>query len=431
MSAERPAGLPLKGEPQETLTPALPLKYFAAATVWLLLAAIGLVTVAADLARGNLFSPRVIAVTHAFTLGIITNAIFGALHQFLPAVVGIPIRHPRVACLGFVAFTIGVPWLVAGLGAWNPVIQGVGWAVLLAAIGLASWNVLPARRLAQRNRYVGGFVSLAHSALGIGVLLAAARIGHGLDWWEVDRLRLLAAHFHLGVFGFGSLTVVAFGSRMLPAFLGAPAASDRRVTTVGWIAGAGLALFTAGAVGLGTPALRAGGAVMLMAAVAHLTLLGGYFRQRAPGRFDPGLGFIALASTAYLAAVFSGGALLFRPDPPGRGWALYAVLAIAGWLTMFILGVMHRVAPRLIVLQLAGRRRSLSPGAQRAELLDGRLGWAACGCSGGGLAVLAFGIGAGVPPVAVAGAVGFLAGGVLVLVQAFHLAMLGRTAAKP
>jgi putative transposase len=38
---------------------------------------------------------------------------------------------------------------------------------------------------------------------------------------------------------------------------------------------------------------------------------------------------------------------------------------------------MHRVAPRLIVLQLAGRRRSLSPEAQRAELIDARLAWAA------------------------------------------------------
>lgn len=431
MNAARPAGLPLQGEPQETLTPALPLRYFAAATVWLLLAAIGLVIVAPDLARGTLFSARVLAVTHAFTLGIITNAIFGALHQFLPAVVGIPIRRPRVARLGFVCFTIGVPWLVAGLWVWNSAIQAVGWAVLLAAVGLASWNVLPARRLAQRNRYVGAFVSLAHSALGLAMVLAAARIGHGLGWWEVDRLRLLAAHFHLGVFGFATLTVVAFGSRMLPAFLGAPAASDRRVTAVGWIAGVGLALFTAGAVGLGTLALRAGGTVMLMAAVAHLALLGGYFRRRTPGRFDPGLGFIALASTAYLAAILSGGVLLFRPAPPGRAWALYAVLAIAGWLTLFILGVMHRVAPRLIVLQLAGRRRSLSPGAQRAELLDARLGWAACGCSGGGLALLAFGIGTGLSPVAVAGAVGFLVGAALVLLQAIHLALLGRAAASP
>jgi hypothetical protein len=431
VSSERPASLPLKGEQQETLTPALPLGYFAAAALWLLLAATGLLTIAGDLARGSLFGPRIIAVTHAFTLGVITNAIFGALHQFLPAVVGLPMRNPRVARLGFAAYSVGVPLLVAGLWWWQPLIQAVAWTVLLTAVGLASWNVLPARRLAQRNRYVGGFVSIAHSALGLGMLIAAARIGHALSWWEVDRLRLLAAHFHLGAFGFGSLMVVAFGSRMLPAFLGAPPAPDRRVAAVGWIAGTGLVLFTAGAVGLGTPALRAGSAVMLVAAAAHLALLAGYFRRRAPGRFDPGLGFIAVASTGYLAATLAGGVLLLRSGPPGRGWALYAVLAIIGWLVMFILGVMHRVAPRLIVLQLAGRRRSLSPGAQRAELLDARLGWAACGCSGGGLAILALGIGTGLLPVALAGAIGFWMGAALVLRQAVHLAVLGRTAGKP
>ena len=426
MSSARPTSLPLQGEQQKTLTPALPLGYFAAAAVWLLLAAAGLVAIAPDLARGVLFGPRIIAVTHAFTLGVITNAIFGALHQFLPAVVGMPMRHPRVARLGFVSFTIGVPWLVAGLWWWNPMIQAVGWTVLLGAVGLASWNVLPARRLAQRNRHVGGFVALAHSALGLGMLIAAARIGHALGWWEVDRLRLLAAHFHLGVLGFGSLTVVAFGSRMLPAFLGAPAASDRRVAAVGWIAAAGLTLFTAGAVGLGTLALRAGGAVMLLAAAAHLTLLAGYFRRRTPGRFDPGLGFIAVASAAYLAATLAGAGLLLRSGPPERGWALYAVLAIIGWLVMFILGVMHRVAPRLIVLQLAGRRRSLSPEAQRAELLDARLAWAACGCTSLGLGIVTLGIGTGVPSVAVGGAIGFAMGAALVLLQAVHLAVLGR-----
>lgn len=431
MSHPRPASLPLKGEQQQTLSPALPLGYFAAAAVWLVLAAAGLVAISPDLAGGNLFAPRVIATTHAFTLGVVTNAIFGALHQFLPAVVGIPIRHPRIARLGLAAFVAGVPLLVAGFWWWNPALQSLGWTVLLAAVGLASWNVLPARRLAQRNRYVGGFVSLAHTALGLGMLIAAARIGHALGWWEVERLGLVAAHFHLGVLGFGSLTVVAFGSRMLPAFLGAPPAPDRRVTAVGWIAGAGLALFTIGAVGVGPLVMRTGGAIMLLAAAAHVTLLAGYFRHRAPGRFDPGLGFIAAAATAYLAAIVSGGVVLLRTGPPGRAWALYALLAIVGWLVMFILGVMHRVAPRLIVLQLAGERRSLSPTAQRAELVDARLGWAACGLSAFGLAVLASGIGTGVPDVAVAGAIGFLAGAVLVLLQAIRLARHGRRAAKP
>jgi hypothetical protein len=425
----RASTLPLQGEQQKTLSPAIPLGHFGAAAIWLVVGAAGLVVIAPQLTRGNIFDPRVIAVTHALTLGVITNAIFGALHQFLPAVVGLPIRYPRVARLGLVTFSLGVPLLVAGLWLWTVRIQAVAWAVLLAAVGLASWNVLPARRLAQRNRYVGGFVSLAHFALGLAMVIAAARIGHGLGWWEADRLRLLAAHFHLGVLGFASLTVVAFGSRMLPAFLGAPATPDKYVVAIGWVAGAGLALFTAGAVGLGPILFRAGGALMLLAATAHFASVAAHFRRRAADRLEPGLGFIALASSSYFAAILLGGVLLVRSGPDLRSWALYGVLAIAGWLVMFIVGVMHRVAPRLIVLLIAGQRRSLSPAAQRAELLHAPLAWSACGFSAIGIALLAVGIGWGAPAIAVTGAGGLLLGAVMVLLQAIRLGVLGARAA--
>ena len=51
-------------------------------------------------------------------------------------------------------------------------------------------NLLPARRRAVRHRYVGALVSLAHSALGGVMLLAALRIGDGLGWWHVERVEL-------------------------------------------------------------------------------------------------------------------------------------------------------------------------------------------------------------------------------------------------
>jgi hypothetical protein len=92
--------------------------------------------------------------------------------------------------------------------------------------------------------------------------------------------------------------------------------------------------------------------------------------------------------------------------------------------------VMHRVAPRLIALYLAGQRRSLSPAAQRAELVDARLGWTACGFSAAGILLLAAGIGTGLRAMAVTGAAAYLAGAVLVLLQAVRLGLLGRRAAK-
>ncbi|MEP6573910.1 MAG: hypothetical protein ABJD11_14500, partial [Gemmatimonadota bacterium] len=51
----------------------LPAEHFVAALMWLCAGATGLVYVAPDLAAGNIFAPHILAVTHCFTLGVITT----------------------------------------------------------------------------------------------------------------------------------------------------------------------------------------------------------------------------------------------------------------------------------------------------------------------------------------------------------------------
>ncbi len=422
------APLPVGGEaPTTGPGPGLALTYFGAAVTWLVLGSAGLVLVAPELARSNLFAPRVLAVTHAFTLGVIVQAVFGAMHQFLPAVVGIPIRHPRTARAGLLLFLGGTPLLVAGFWWWRPSLQAAGWLMLFCALGCASMNLLPARRHAVRFRYVGALVSLAHSFLGIAMLLAALRIGNGFGWWEIDRVRLLAAHFHLGVAGFGTLTALAFGSRMLPAFLGAEVEGSRRVTVIAVLVSAGLLVMSLGLLVPGRSGFIAGGSLLLAAAFVHLSLLAEYFQLRQPGRLDPGLGIIAAAVAGYGAALLTGGLLLVRGGPRWTLWAGYGFFAIVGWLVMLILGVMHRVAPRLVVLVIAGPGRSLSPATRRAELVHAGLGWVTCGLLALGLGVTGSGILAGHPGWSRLGAGLFAIGAVLVLAQAVRLTRIGRS----
>lgn len=63
--------------------------------LFLVLGGLGLVVVAPDLAGGPFLSPRVVAVTHLFTLGWITTSIMGALYQPLPVALGESVRWPR------------------------------------------------------------------------------------------------------------------------------------------------------------------------------------------------------------------------------------------------------------------------------------------------------------------------------------------------
>ena len=74
----------------------LPGTHFAGAIAWLVLAGAGLVVVAPDLAAGRFLAPRVLAVTHLYTLGVITASIFGALYQFYPMSLGAGARSVRV-----------------------------------------------------------------------------------------------------------------------------------------------------------------------------------------------------------------------------------------------------------------------------------------------------------------------------------------------
>lgn len=422
MTTATPTPLPIQGEPQPIGLPDVSLSFFGLALLWLLLGALGLAAVADQLVAGNPFAPRIFAATHAFTIGVVTHAIFGALHQFLPAVAGVPIRHPRVARAGVLFFLVGTPMLVGSLWWWHPGWQAAAWLVLFLAVGAASWNVLPARRRATRNRYVTVFVSLAHSALGVAMILAAARIGQGLGWWQVDRVLMLAAHFHLGAVGFGALTAFAFTSKMIPAFLGSRMGPDRRIDLCGWLATAGLTMYTVGALVRSSILLSVGGGLLAAAALIHLTILFDYYRKRGGVAFDASLGFITLAALMLLAALITGVTLLVRGGgPAARLWTLYPFLIVVGWLALLIIGVLHRVAPRIVVLRMAGAGRSLSPSAQRLELLSVRLSWASLILVGTGVIGTALGLGLGAALVVRGGAILLAAGAAALLAQAAHL----------
>jgi hypothetical protein len=418
----RARALPRFDAEPEPPSATLPLAFFAAALLWLAGGSAGLLATVPDLSLGVYQTPRVVAVTHAFTLGVLASAIFGALHQFVPAVMGVPIRHPRIAWWGFWLTETGVALLIWSLWRWRPVVQAAAWAVLLLGVGFASVNTVPGRRRAVRNRRVGLYISLGHSALGLGMLLALVRIGDGLGWWHTPREALLAAHFHLGAVGFGTLTAMGMASRMLPAFLGVEDTRDGALDWLGWAVSAALVLYTGGLLLAARPVVLAGGAALAGCLLLHLGIVAGYFRHRTHRRWDPGTGFLAVAAVFYGLAIVAGLRVLFLAPRAGSAWTAYVVLAVAGWLVTLILGVMHRVAPRIAVQ--ARQRRGLGlTGAQRgARGLPRAPGWAALVAWAPGVALLAAAAYGALPGAARPGTALMGLGAALVLGEALVLA---------
>jgi hypothetical protein len=393
----------------------LPGTHFTGAIVWLLLGGVGLVVTAPDLAAARFLSPRVLAVTHLYTLGVITTSIFGALYQFYPMSLGAGARSVRVGVTGAWLLHAGIGSLAAGLWFWRPWLQAAGWWAVFFAIGCVSWNLLPHRRRMTEGRRVAAYVSAAHSMLGLALFLAGARIGASLGWWSTDRLGTIAAHFHLAAFGFAGLTAVGVGGRMLPMFLVAGAAPEWPMRAIGPVAAAGLILLAGGLVFRLEPVTWLGAALGIGAALIFLATVAGFFRRRLIRRLEPAFGHVAIGFGCLGLALAVGVAQLVSPGMSARAWVVYAELTLLGWLVVFITGIWYRLFTFLVWLYFYGATGSRTRAA--GELVHRGTAWVALGMLAAGIAMLVGGTARASGSAARIGACAFLAGSLLVAGQ--------------
>lgn len=409
--------------PADVMPPfALPAAHFAAGVLWLTLGAAGLLLVAPDLSRGVFLTPRVIAVTHCFTLGWITMSIFGALYQLYPVALGVPARSVTVGRVTFWVLLAGVALLVVGSWYWLTAVIALGWVVLFAAVGGQAWNVLSQRRRARRGKIIGLYVSVGHMGLGLAMLVVAARIAAEFGWWQVDRLRVLNVHAHLAVVGFATLTAVGVSSKLLPMFLLSRSYRDWPLRWVGPLVFGGLLVFGGGQLTSLDSLIRAGGLTMAVGIGLYLWLAAGYFRCRTRKRLEPGLAHAAVALVFLGLATALGVVLLFTPSPAARVVSTYAVLGIIGWLTLLIVGMYYKIVPFLTWLHRFGPRVGEAGLPKVGDLVKAELAWGTLVLFTCGVALLALGVALGRETEALLGAVLFAAGTALVIGQSLRLA---------
>lgn len=161
--------------------------------------------------------PATLALVHVWTLGVLGNAMFGSLLQFLPAAAGASLRWPRAAPWLHALFNLGVLLLVIGLhGSFRICLFAAAVLLPLAFLWLAAMT-LPGLFAAMGERLLRTGVGVA---LGYGV--AAALIGSGLamrlaglrPWSPV----LVDAHAAFGVLGWMVLLLAAVGRVTMPMF---------------------------------------------------------------------------------------------------------------------------------------------------------------------------------------------------------------------
>ncbi|MCU0620807.1 MAG: hypothetical protein MUC69_04810 [Gemmatimonadales bacterium] len=410
--AARPlaTALPVTGMgPSDAMPPfRLPGAHFAVALAWLGIGSACLTLLAPRLARGAWLGPEAAAVAHCFTLGWLVTSAYGTLYQLGPVAMAVEARSVPAGLVTLALHTAGVALVVLGLGGWVPGLIGAGWLLVVAGLALWTWNVGARLGATARAPRIGYTVLAAFAMLWLGIAVAGARIGNVLGWWMVPREALVAVHVQLSALGFGTLLVMGIGSRLLPMFLLSRTAPEWPVQWSAPLTAAGVLLQSAGWLG-GGRALVAGGGLVAALGVGLLLLQAWYwYRHRARPQLDPSLrqvavalAFLGAAAATGLAATFAGGSRLL---------AGYGLLLIVGWLGLLITAIYARIVPFLTWMHRYSGRVGEKGLPRVGDLVPVRWVRVASGAWMAGVATLSVGVLAGLPGLALAGAVCFAIG---------------------
>jgi len=325
----------------------LPLAYLVTAAAAFALAALSIAWLAEPLA-GHYYHPRLAALTHTVTLGWITLTIMGASYQLVPIVLERPIWSERLGWWQLGLMVVGVIGLVGHmfLAEWT----GFLWAAGLVTIGVGLHVLNIARSLRGLGRFtftarllVGALVGLALTA-AFGLLLGVDRVWKLLPGAFFPTLH---AHVHLALLGWIVPIILGVAARVFPMFLLAPEPRGRAGSLQEWGLLVGVPLVGVGL--LAAPPLILPGALAVLAALAgHAWWLAGAWRSRKRPALDWGLR-VAMGASLYLVPAIGLGLGLALDLASGPRVALaYAVLALGGWVSMTIVGMMLKIVPFLV-----------------------------------------------------------------------------------
>ena len=358
----------------------LPGGHFAAALVFWVLGGVGLVWAAPELASGLFPLPRVIAVTHLFTLGWITLSILGALYQFLPVALGVPIRSERVAHATFVLYAPGLAAFAAGLILSSSAAMVVGAVAFCTGLLLFVGNLsLTLARAPERGltwwSLACALVSLVLTVVLGLMLVANLRTG----FLGANRFLGVGVHMHVAIFGWVLMVVIGVAHRLLPMFLLSHGASEWPGRVAAALVGGGVLLLSA-LHHSGFTWLRTLPAVVIAAGVVAFLVQGAlYYRHSLKPKLDAGmrlaavgLGFLGLAFVLAPSALWRG---LEAP----RLLVAYVAALIVGALGLFVAAHYYKILPFLVWFHRYGPLVGKRPVPQVADLYGARVVHAAAG----------------------------------------------------
>ncbi|MNX83509.1 hypothetical protein D3C86_1152750 [compost metagenome] len=352
----------------------MPLRYFLVGLGAYVFATAGVLAFG-DLLTGTPWHPRILALTHLFTLGTLVAMIMGASYQLVPVVLLVPLWSQRLAKATFWVFLAGVVGMVGGFWAVQPAWLGCGAA--LAGLSVASFLLNVARSIARGTRWnlVGAFVIVSLTFLGGAVALGMSRaFAYAHPALAVSVRDPVAIHAHLAAFGGAGLLVFGVSYRLIPMFAVSPE-GDRRGAWVLGFGACGLLVLAAG-LGAGDPPAVQVGAIAL-AGTCALWILDALrmFAARTRKRLDVGLAYVAAAVGWLGLALVLGLALALGGAPNERLAVAYALCGMVGFVGFSVLGQFYKIMPFLAWYHRYSSQVGKAQVPLIRDLYDPRLGW--------------------------------------------------------
>ena len=407
-------------------------EHFAAATLYLLAGAIGLVWVAPELAAGNYLSPHVAGVTHLFTLGWLTTTIFGALYQLLPVALGASLRWPRLGHASFWTFAPGAGLFACGVAESSTPLHHAGIALVTIGIVLTVTNFAAALPRARNRDVTWAAIALAItflcSTLVLGVvLLYNVQTG----FIAAARVRVLATHLHVAIVGWAFVMIVGVSHRLLPMFLlahGTRAPWTKRALV---LLTAGISLLALGINASFPPVTWLALVLLELGLGCFLYQANSFYRARVRKQVDVGMRFAAAALAFMTAAAVVGPVVLWRGPAATHLATAYVLLALLGGIVLYVVGFFYKIVPLLAWTARYAARMSISRVPTVAEMYSLRIAEAQLALMPTAIAALAVGILFGLPAMTYAGSGLFLIGVLLFVGQTVRVAFCNSIGDRP
>lgn len=208
----------------------LPFRFFISAPLFAIVCAL-VILFSGETMWVSRWHPSMLALTHGFTLGIITMVMMGALLQLLPVIGGVGIAKPRqivFVCHSFLV--MGTLCLMANFIWPSPILTLISILFLVLGLGLyiGAVTLVLLKKLSQGDSIVGfrfAITSLLFVVL-LGIFMLNLSLPTAINLPSLSTSfsgkSLTNTHALIGLVGWASLMIISVSFQVIPMFHVAP-----------------------------------------------------------------------------------------------------------------------------------------------------------------------------------------------------------------